>query len=180
MNMDRFFEKWYKYFATFASSKLSKYAGRYVAPTDPEALDYVHDAYVKATKLNRDMTSAMGRFEGTETNRKTWFCVLIDNCMKDKFKSAANRLELYAENPIYENTVQHSTISERNENVVEILKAIKPHLPDNFYKVLLLRTVSLSYSEIADVLSIPLGTATSSVSKVKTRLKHLNLSTDIL
>jgi len=176
---DDFFNKWYKYFATFASNKLSKYAGRYVAPTDPEALDYVHDAYMKSMKIGKAMTCPYSRFQGTETNRKTWFCVLIDNCMKDKFKSAANRLELYTDNTM-EYTPAKSNLSKKNRDVIEILTAIKPLLPGNFYKVLLLRTVSLSYSEIADVLSIPLGTATSSVSKIKTRLKHLNLSTDIL
>ena len=181
-----FFTKWYDYFAAFAGQKLSKYSGRFISSKDPEALDYVHDAYMKSTKLNKDLVSPFKRFEGTETNRKTWFCVLIDNCMKDKFKKASNRLEMLLDfNPPSSKDVEDvgivgrlsapiSTRSDRNTDVLEMLKALRPQLTDPFFKVLILRSVSLTYHEIAGVLGVPIGTVSSRIHTVRTKGQSLD------
>ena len=180
MNSDQFFTKWYNYFTQFASSKLSKYAKRYVAPTDPEVLDYVHDAYMKAcTTKKQELQTAFNRFEGTEIKKRAWFCVLIDNCMKDKFKSAANRLELYTDTSRLDIPFTRN-ISKRNTDIIEMLKMIKPHLTDSLYKVLLLRSISLSHKEISEVLGIPLGTTASRIHTIKLKGNSMRLLSDIL
>lgn len=186
LSHDDFFTKWYDYFAAFAGRKLSNYSGRFISPKDPEALDYVHDAYMKSMKLNKDLVSPFGRFEGTETNRKTWFCVLIDNCMKDKFKKASNRMEMLLDfNPpigkdnenlplVAKLEAPASTRSDRNTDILEMLKALRPHLTDPFFKVLILRSASLTYHEIAGVLGVPIGTVSSRIHTVRTKAINLD------
>jgi DNA-directed RNA polymerase specialized sigma24 family protein len=182
VNNEDFFNKWYEYFAKFASNKLSRYSGRYVAPTDPEALDYVHDAFMKSNKIGQiSSRTPYDRFEGTETNRKTWFCVLIDNCMKDKFKKAHNRLEMSCDMTKHMLNIPHKcTMSNRNKNVIELLKVLKPLLPDIMYKVVLLRSVSLTYSEIGGILGVPEGTTASRVNKIKTIVRSIGSTTDFI
>ena len=181
LSPEEFFTKWYNYFSIFASNKLSRYAGRYIPSTDPESLDYLHDAYIKATRIREhDKTTAYERFEGEEITRRTWFCVLIVNCMKDRFKSARGRLEVNVAEIPEVRTKYPSPITDRNRNITDILRTVKGFLPSSFYKILLLRTLSLSCSEISEILGIPLGTVTSNNSKIRAKLKHFNISSDIL
>ena len=176
LEIDEFFTKWYSYFAKFAATKLGKFSKRYVSPEDPEVLDYVHEAYMKVTAGQDDVftTSPFDSFVGTEDSRKTWFCVAIVNTMKDKFKSSGNMMEIGTDEPIEDYTVKRC-VSERNQDVISLLKIAKPYLSSKQYKTLLLRTVSLSYDEISDVLGIPAGTAASNITRTKAKLRRSNI-----
>jgi len=143
------------------------------------AEDLVQDTYLKAFR-------ARGRF-AAGTNLKAWLFTILQNTWRNRRRDEARaRVEFDSEivedaadavsGPVSPPAESPETMLLRASFNIELKRALDA-LPEAFREAVWLRDVEeLSYQEIADVLSIPIGTVMSRIARGRRQLHDLLVS----
>lgn len=138
------------------------------------AQDLVQDTYLKAFRARERFTAG--------TNLKAWLFTILHNTWRNRRRDQARSRV----------TFDSETVEQADEGLASVvtfespetllmratfdaeLKAALDALPENYREAVWLRDVEeLSYQEIADVLSIPIGTVMSRISRGRKQLYQL-------
>lgn len=144
---------------------------RRLARNQHEAEDLVQETYLKAYK-------AFSRFEMREFGIKPWLLKILHNTFfnrRARQKKAPKATDQATLEQTHEATESESASEAPPdldyENVDQEVKAAINGLPEEFRSVLLLwATMELSYQEIADILSVPIGTVMSRLHRARQQL----------
>ena len=141
---------------------------RWLTNNDSEAEDVVQDAYLRAFRF---FSTLRGR------DARPWLLAIVRNAWYGRAaarRPAAARSDLEsAENVRATDDADPETLLMRRETIDDVRRAIAA-LPADFREVLVLRELEgLSYKEIADVISSPVGTVMSRLSRARERLVPL-------
>lgn len=138
------------------------------------AQDLVQDTYLKAFRARERFTAG--------TNLKAWLFTILHNTWRNRRRDLARSRVAF----------DSETVEQADEGLASIatfespetllmratfdaeLKAALDALPENYREAVWLRDVEeLSYQQIADVLSIPIGTVMSRISRGRKQLYQL-------
>ena len=148
------------------------------APCPEDAADIAQESYVKTWR-------ALSSFRG-ECALSTWVCRITLNCCCDHARSAAQQpylsLSVPDEDGEDERTVDipdpdpagmpEEAVLRQEE--IEAVRAALDALPADMRTILTLRDiVGFSYTEIADVLSLEMGTVKSRINRARAALKNI-------
>jgi len=149
--------------------KLILHIARRYLNNQEDALDASQDAIIR---IYKGLPNVILREGG---NLKAWICTVTANtCLDIVRKRRVVAEELTEESAITSPNLPSAEDSAiTNERVKEILEAIAK-LPDDHRMVLILRDMQgLSYEELADALSLTLGTVKSRLSRARAALKKM-------
>lgn len=144
--------------------------GRRLCRNEHEAEDLVQETYLKAYK-------AFGRFEMREFGMKPWLLKILHNTFLNR-QSRENRAPRATDHQTLErihggadnpgsNGLPTLDYEDIDEEVKQAIEALAPE----FRSVLLLwATMELSYKEIAETLSVPIGTVMSRLHRARQQL----------
>jgi len=141
---------------------------RWITGNDHDAEDLVQESYLRALR-------SFGRFRGE--NGRSWLLTILRNTGFTWLRQ--NHLsELSTE--LDEEIEGRETDPENPESILlaaarsEIVRKAIEALPSEFREVIMLRDMEeLSYRNIADVASIPVGTVMSRLARARSRLQEL-------
>lgn len=149
-------------------------AYRYMG-SEQDALDVSQDVFIRVFRFIKSFNE--------ESSFSTWIYRITVNVCKDYIKKRQQRSELPLEvvmgededdifvNEISDSTYDPAEVFERAELSREIRKGIE-ELPDNYREIIIMRDLSdLSYEEIADALSIEIGTVKSRLARAREKLR---------
>ena len=143
------------------------------------AQDLVQDTYLKAFRARHRFAAG--------TNLKAWLFTILQNTWRNRQRDRARaRVEFDSEvveeaadgasAPLTSAAESPETLLLRASFNSELKRALEA-LPEAFREAVWLRDVEeLSYQEIADVLSIPIGTVMSRIARGRKQLHHLLVS----
>ena len=143
------------------------------------AQDLVQDTYLKAFR-------ARSRF-AAGTNLKAWLFTILQNTWRNRRRDQARaRVQFDSEaveeaaditsGPLSPAAESPESLLMRSSFNTELKRALEA-LPEAFREAVWLRDVEeLTYQEIADVLSIPIGTVMSRIARGRKQLHHLLVS----
>jgi RNA polymerase sigma-70 factor (ECF subfamily) len=143
------------------------------------AQDLVQDTYLKAFRARQRFAAG--------TNLKAWLFTILQNTWRNRRRDQARaRVEFdsdvveeaadAARGPLTPAAENPETLLLRASFNTELKLALEA-LPDAFREAVWLRDVEdLSYQEIADVLSVPIGTVMSRIARGRKQLHHLLVS----
>jgi RNA polymerase sigma-70 factor (ECF subfamily) len=143
------------------------------------AQDLVQDTYLKAFRARQRFAAG--------TNLKAWLFTILQNTWRNRRRDQArSRVEFDSEivdeatdatvGPLTSPAESPETLLLRASFNTELKLALEA-LPEAFREAVWLRDVEeLSYREIADVLSIPIGTVMSRIARGRKQLHHLLVS----
>jgi RNA polymerase sigma factor (sigma-70 family) len=154
---------------------------RWLAGNPADAEDVVQDAYMRAYRY-------FDSFRGG--NFRTWLLAIVRTAFFDWVsENRSNRMVFVAETPVAETAGidavtwtspprdPETLLMERIDS--QTLSRLMGQLPAEYREVLLLREVEdLSYKEIATVISTPIGTVMSRLSRARLALRKLWLEQD--
>jgi RNA polymerase sigma factor (sigma-70 family) len=134
---------------------------RWLVRNDQDAEDIVQESFLKAFK-------AQESFRGSEA--KTWMLSIVRNTAMDFLRRHKSGIAVTLGDQGYE-PEDHSPDPERvllEQSRREQVRQAISHLAGEFREVIVLREMEgLSYKEIASVLSIPMGTVMSRLSRAR-------------
>ena len=140
---------------------------RWLLGSDQDAADLVHTAFLRAARYVH--TYAGG-------NAKGWWLAIVRNCCLATL--AGNRRDEISVEALCESQLPR-TAATHVEDLVHLSQcasAIETHLqamPVDMREILVLREIEdLSYREIADILSVPIGTVMSRLARARELLKN--------
>jgi len=147
---------------------------RWLTRNDADAEDVVQDACLRAMRFFSSL-----RHE----NARAWLLTIVRNT----WYSRASRRSLMSGEPsraTYQEPTDQSLDPEERllqQHTVARVRAALEQLPADYREVLLLREIEgLSYKEIAEVLSVPMGTVMSRLARARERLMTvLNLTENL-
>ena len=140
---------------------------RWITGNDHDAEDVVQESYVRALKF-------FGGFRGE--NSRPWLLSIVRNtCLtwlqQNRF-SGSTELDVEIDGREEESENPESILLAAAQSQI-VRKAIEA-LPPEFREVIILREMEdLSYKEIANIASIPVGTVMSRLSRARSRLQEL-------
>ena len=137
---------------------------RWLTRNAPDAEDVVQDAYVRAFRF-------FPSFRGDDA--RAWLLAIVRNTCYGRFRRRGEREALPFDERVHDQAdpapdpearaLAHATAEE--------VRCALDRLPADFREVLVLREIEgLSYKEIAAVLSVPIGTVMSRLSRARERL----------
>ena len=137
---------------------------RWLVRNDQDAEDIVQDSFLKAYK-------AQESFRGSDS--RVWMLSIVRNTALDFLRRYKSRSAVSLEDQVHE-PADHTPDPERelleSTRREQVREAIS-HLEPEFREVIVLREMEgLSYKEIASVLSIPMGTVMSRLSRARNLL----------
>jgi RNA polymerase sigma-70 factor, ECF subfamily len=137
---------------------------RWLVRNDQDAEDIVQESFLKAYK-------AQESFRGSEA--KTWMLSIVRNTAMDFLRRYKTNIAVpmgdHEYEPKDESPDPERALLEQRRNE-QVRRAIA-HLAEEFREVIVLREIEgLSYKEIASVLSIPMGTVMSRLSRARNLL----------
>jgi len=137
---------------------------RWLVRNDQDAEDIVQDSFLKAYK-------AQESFRGSDS--RVWMLSIVRNTALDFLRRYKSRSAVSLEDQVHE-PADHTADPERelleSTRREQVREAIS-HLEPEFREVIVLREMEgLSYKEIASVLSIPMGTVMSRLSRARNLL----------
>ncbi|CAN5159391.1 N/A [soil metagenome] len=136
-----------------------------------EAEDVVQTTFIKAFRSFASFKQG--------SNEKAWLYAILANAIKDLVRqSSGPQLKIIDEEEDWENLLVDSRetpdIVASKKMEYELLATGIANLPEHFSAPLLLREVSdMSYKDIADYLSVPVGTVMSRLSRARKALFDL-------
>jgi RNA polymerase sigma-70 factor, ECF subfamily len=137
---------------------------RWLVHNEQDAEDIVQESFLKAYK-------AQENFRGGEA--KTWMLSIVRNTAMDFLRRYKSRATVTLDDQGYE-PQDHSSDPERGlleQSRREQVRQAISHLEPEFREVIVLREIEgLAYKEIASVLSIPMGTVMSRLSRARNLL----------
>lgn len=146
---------------------------RRLASSDDQAEDLVQECFEKALRSFHQYQPG--------TNCKSWLFTILHNCHRMRLRSAQHRREVLdpGDDPkfsLIDHLLEHEVSSEQtffdNTPSAEVRKAVG-ELSEALRSVVLLSDVEgLSYQEIAEVLSVPLGTVRSRLNRARSNLSQ--------
>lgn len=140
---------------------------RWLTYNDQDAEDVVQESYLRAFKFFDGFHSTDSRPWLLAIVRNTYYTWIQQQRLRDvvtPFDEEIHSLELENQNP--EELLMQSIDK-------QLLKDAIKELPVEFREVIILRELEgLSYREIADIGSIPLGTVMSRLARARKRLQH--------
>ncbi|TNY25603.1 sigma-70 family RNA polymerase sigma factor [Fulvimonas soli] len=148
---------------------------RWLLGNDADAGDAVHDAFVRA--LQSAHTYAGG-------NGKAWWLTIVRHCCFARLKEhgrgrrfvAIDQLAAELGEAAAQRVLPNTAADEPEQNAAAAQERARLHrqlrgLPEEYREVLVLREIEeLSYREIAQMLSIPIGTVMSRLSRGREKL----------
>jgi len=147
---------------------------RWLTRNDADAEDVVQDACLRAMRFFSSL-----RHE----NARAWLLTIVRNTW---YSRASRRSPMSGEpsRATYQEPTDHSLDPEERllqQHTVARVRAALEQLPADYREVLLLREIEgLSYKEIAEVLSVPMGTVMSRLARARERLMTvLNLTENL-
>lgn len=120
--------------------------------------------------LERVISHWVGR---RNDNARTWIFTILHNLAVNRLRQSSRRgphvgMEDIGENVLYQRPTQEDALAK-----ADIMAAVH-QLPEEQRSVLLLISVEdLSYAQVAEVLTIPIGTVMSRLSRGRERLRHI-------
>jgi RNA polymerase sigma-70 factor (ECF subfamily) len=141
---------------------------RWITGNDYDAEDVVQESYLRALKF-------FGGFRGE--NSRPWLLTIVRNtCFtwlrQNRFSELSVELDEEIHTGETESGNPESILLAAAQNEM-VRKAIEK-LPPEFREVIILREMeNLSYKEIADIASIPVGTVMSRLARARSRLQEL-------
>ncbi|MFN8607684.1 MAG: sigma-70 family RNA polymerase sigma factor [Vulcanimicrobiota bacterium] len=146
---------------------------RRLASNDDQAEDLVQECFEKALRSFHQYKAG--------TNCKSWLFTILHNCHRMRLRSAQNRREVLdpGDDPkfsLIDHLLEHEVSSEQaffdSTPSAEVRQAVG-ELSEALRSVVLLSDVEgLTYQEIAEVLSVPLGTVRSRLNRARTSLSQ--------
>ncbi|MBN9416415.1 hypothetical protein ABS71_16840 [bacterium SCN 62-11] len=140
---------------------------------DDSAEDLVQECFEKALRSFHQYKPG--------TNCKSWLFTILHNCHRMRLRSAQHRREVLdpGDDPSFslvEHFLEHEVSSEQtffdNTPSAEVRQAVG-ELSEGLRSVVLLSDVEgLTYQEIAEVLSVPIGTVRSRLNRARTSLSQ--------
>ena len=134
------------------------------------AEDAVQEAYLRAC-------SHIKSFRGGDS--RAWLLAIVRNCCYDRIRQGAARENTALDEDIHGAGVDTPTpeTSLLRKQEVEGVRHALQQLPTDFREVLILREFEeMSYSQIAAVVQIPMGTVMSRLSRARQQLQQLVLA----
>ena len=146
---------------------------RWLTRNEQDAQDIVQEAGMRAY-------AAFDQFRGD--NGKAWFLTIVRNTFFKHIEKQA-RFERFKVNAAYELLLEnyHEQPEEilTQENQQHLIHQALAALPEEFREVIILREMEgLSYQEIATIISSPVGTVMSRLSRARRQLQHRLLELD--
>jgi RNA polymerase sigma-70 factor (ECF subfamily) len=140
---------------------------RWLTRNEHDAEDIVQDAFLRAFKF----------FEGFRGgNSRSWLLSIVRNTaytwlQKNRRQELGTISDEEIEN-IHDQAPNPETLAVKSTDHQEIMKAIR-ELPVEFREAIILRELEeMSYKEIADVLTVPLGTVMSRLARARRQLQE--------
>jgi RNA polymerase sigma-70 factor, ECF subfamily len=140
---------------------------RWLMRNSADAEDVVQEAYARAFRY------ASG-FRGGDP--RAWLLAIVRNTC---YRSLRKRCAAGLVEPFDEDAYSHEACTSNPEQQLmrradgELVETALAALPARFREILVLREVEgLSYSEMSDVLGVPIGTVMSTLSRARDRLRH--------
>ncbi|MCY1666285.1 sigma-70 family RNA polymerase sigma factor [Rhizobium sp. SL86] len=107
------------------------------------------------------------------SDARTWAFAILHNLAINRMRQTARRGQHVTFDEVEERLMSHAPTQEDGLTRADIASAIE-QLPEEQRSVLLLVSVEdFSYSEVADILTIPVGTVMSRLSRARERLKQI-------
>lgn len=144
---------------------------RRLTNSEDQAEDLVQECFEKALRAFHQYRSG--------TNCKSWLFTILHNCHRMRLRSAQSRREVLdpGDDPkfsLIDRLLEHEVSSEQaffDATPSEEVRQAVGELSEALRSVVLLSDVEgLTYQEIADVLSVPLGTVRSRLNRARTSL----------
>jgi len=135
-----------------------------------EAEDAVQDAYLRAFRH-------FNRFRGGDG--RAWILTIVRNCCYDRLKRYGGEGDAVFDEQIHSSGVaalNPEAFSLREQQIEEVKRALQ-NLPAQLREILILREFEeMSYSRIAAIVQIPLGTVMSRLSRARQQLRQMVLA----
>jgi RNA polymerase sigma-70 factor, ECF subfamily len=140
---------------------------RWLLRNEQDAQDVVQEAYLRAFK-------SFSGFHGS--NGRAWLLTIVRNTSYTLLKKnrAVDLTTTFDEeiHAVGQESASPATILERAENA-ELIKNAMEELPVEFREILTLRhQENLSYTEIGEILKVPIGTVMSRLARARGKLKE--------
>jgi RNA polymerase sigma-70 factor (ECF subfamily) len=138
---------------------------RWLTKNEQDAKDIAHDAFVRAF-----------RFQAPVENVRAWFLTVVRNTAYTAMKKQAP-LASETETAAYANLADGQISPEEhalNQVDVELIRQALGQLPEEYREVFILRELEdLSYQEISEVVSAPIGTVMSRLARARRKILAL-------
>ncbi len=138
---------------------------RWLMKNDHDAEDVVQEAFLRAFRFFRGFHGDSG---------KVWLFKIIRNVCWDKFADrTAEGKGVSIDDPsvVLEDTAPLAPAILEKKNIIETVRAAVETLPADFRAVIVMREMEgLSYKEIAEATSVPIGTVMSRLARARQHL----------
>jgi RNA polymerase sigma-70 factor (ECF subfamily) len=147
---------------------------RWLCRNEQDAQDVVQESYLRALRFSEQCRPGMSR---------AWLLKIVRNTCHTwrerngggggpgGFSAKATHVEMSDEAAV--DQASPEILFQRGEDISAVRRAIDA-LPDEFREAIVLREIEgLAYKEIAQIMSIPVGTVMSRLSRARERLKEL-------
>lgn len=134
----------------------------------------VHDAIAADDLVQDCLERVISHWHRRQNDdARTWVFAILHNLAISRLRQAARRGQHVAIEEIGEDLMAHPPTQEDDLARADVVSAIQ-QLPEEQRSVLLLVSVEdLTYAQVADVLTIPIGTVMSRLSRARERLRQI-------
>lgn len=140
------------------------------------AYSWCHDSALADDLVQETLSKALARADQLRNASalEPWLLRILTNCWRDHFRTQRDTIDI--DNMEYE--IEDSAIGKHEqEEIVILVRRAVAALPEGQRQVLTLVDLEdLSYAEVAEVLSIPIGTVMSRLNRARSALKARLLS----
>lgn len=140
---------------------------RWLSRNEHDAHDIVQESFLRALRFSDQCRPGNGR---------AWLLKIVRNTChtwRTRNSAAADMNAVHEVDSARDDVASPESIFQRRQDIDRVRHAIDA-LPDEFREAIVLREIEgLAYKQIAQVLSVPVGTVMSRLSRARERLKEL-------